>query len=55
MVEDRSVVKQTHEIHTLAKDLKNCSKETPCVLPDKFVAVGIISKIPPSLRDLLLH
>ena len=37
MVEDRSMVEQAHEIHTLAKDLKNCSKESPCVLPDKFV------------------
>ena len=33
MVEDRSVVEQVYEIHTLAKDLKNCSKETPCVYP----------------------
>jgi hypothetical protein len=51
MVEDRSVVDQAHEIHTLAKDLKNCSKESPCVLPNKFVAGGIISKLPPSWRD----
>ena len=51
MVEDRSVVEQAHEIHTLAKDLKKCSKESPCVLPDKFVAGGIISKLPPSWRD----
>ena len=51
MVEDRSVVEQTHEIYTLAKDLKNYSKESPCVLPDKFVAGGIISKLPPSWRD----
>ena len=41
MVKDRSVVEQAHEIHTLAKDLKNCSKETPCVLPNKFVANGV--------------
>jgi len=51
MVEDRSVVEQAHEIHTLAKDLKNCSKESPCVLPNKFVAGVIISKLPPSWRD----
>jgi len=51
MVEDRSVVEQDHEIHTLAKDLKNCSKDAPCVLPDKFVAGGTISKLPPSWRD----
>ena len=51
MVEDRSVVEHAHEIHTLAKDLKNCSKESPCVLPNKFVAGGIISKLPPFWRD----
>ena len=51
MVEDRSVVEQAHEIHTLAKDLKNCSKDAPCVLSDKFVARGIISKMPPSWKD----
>src|SRR6185437_5626951 len=51
MVEDRSVVEQAYEIHSLAKDLKNCSKESPCVLPDKFVVGGIISKLPPSWRD----
>jgi hypothetical protein len=54
MVEDRSVVEQAHEIHTLAKDLKNCSKEAPCVLPDKFVAGGIISKLPPSWKDFAI-
>ena len=51
MVEDCSVVEQAHEIHTLAKDLKNCSKEASYVLPDKFVAGDIISKLPPSWRD----
>ena len=51
MVEDRSVVEQAHEIHTLAKDIKNCSKESPCVLLDKFVAGGIISELPPFWRD----
>ena len=51
MVEDRSVVEQAHEIHTLAKDIKSCSKGSPCVLPDKFVAGGIISKLPPFWRD----
>ena len=51
MVEDRSVEEQAHEIHTLAKDLKNCSKETPCVLPDKFMAGGIISKLSSSWKD----
>ena len=51
MDEDCSVVEQAHKIHTLAKDLQNCSKEIPCVLPDTFVAEGIISNFPPSWRD----
>ena len=50
MVEDHSMEEHAHEIHTLAKDLKNFSKETPCVLPDKFVAGRIISKLPPFLE-----
>jgi hypothetical protein len=51
MVEDRSVGEQAHEIHTLAKYLRSCSKESPCVLPNKFVARDIISKLPPSWKD----
>jgi hypothetical protein len=51
IVKDHSVVEQAHEIRTLAKDLRNCSKESPCVLPNKFVAGGIISKLPLSWRD----
>lgn len=51
MVEDRSIVEQAHEIHALAEDLESYSKEVPCVLPDKFVAEGIISKLPPSWKD----
>ena len=47
MVDNRSVVKQVHEIQGLAKDLE----QFPWVLPDKFVAVGIIAKLPPSWRD----
>jgi len=42
MIEDHSVVEQAHEIHMLANDLKNYSRESPYVLPDKFVAGGII-------------
>jgi hypothetical protein len=53
MVEDHSVVEQAHEIHTLAKDLRNCSKESPCVLPNKFVAGGIISMLPLSWKDFV--
>ena len=44
MVEKRSMVKQAHEIQALAKELKYF----PCLLPDKFVANGIIAKLPPS-------
>jgi hypothetical protein len=51
MVENHSVVEQAHKIHTRAKDLRNCSKENPYVLPNKFVAGGIISKLPPYWKD----
>ena len=44
MVENRSMVEQAHEIHALAKELEHF----PCLLPDKFVANGIIAKLPPS-------
>ena len=47
MVDDRSVVEQAHEIHTLAKELDNLN----CSLPDKFVASGIIAMLPPSWRN----
>jgi hypothetical protein len=51
MVEDRSVVKQAHEVQALAKELENYSKETTCVLPDKFVAGAMITKLPHFWRD----
>jgi hypothetical protein len=35
----------------LAKELENYSKEVPCVLPNKFVAGAIITKLPHSWRD----
>ncbi|XP_066333793.1 uncharacterized protein [Miscanthus floridulus] len=47
MVENRSVVEQAHEIQALAKELELF----PCVLPDKFVAGGIIAKLPLSWKD----
>ena len=47
MVENRSVVEQAHEIQALAKELELF----PCLLPDKFVAGGIIAKLPPSWKD----
>nr|CAH66607.1 H0211A12.10 [Oryza sativa] len=45
--DDRSVVEQAHEIQMLAKELENNN----CELPDKFVAGGIITKLPPSWSD----
>jgi hypothetical protein len=51
MVEDHSVVEQAHEVQALAKELENYSKEVPCVLPNKFVAGAIITKLPHSWRD----
>nr|CAH65871.1 OSIGBa0103I21.4 [Oryza sativa] len=47
MVDDRSVVEQAHEIQMLAKELENNNYE----LPDKFVAGGIIAKLPHSWSD----
>ncbi|EEC66492.1 hypothetical protein OsI_32588 [Oryza sativa Indica Group] len=47
MVDDRSVVEQAHEIQMLAKELENNN----CELPDKFVAGGIIAKLPPTWSD----
>jgi hypothetical protein len=47
MVETRPVVEHAHEIQALAKELE----QFPCVLPDKFVADGIIAKLPPSWTD----
>jgi hypothetical protein len=47
MVDDRSIVEQAHEIQSLAKELEGFK----CVLPDKFVAEGIIAKLPPTWMD----
>ncbi|KAK1610836.1 hypothetical protein QYE76_034509 [Lolium multiflorum] len=44
MTDERSVVEQAHEIQSLAKELE----QFKCTLPDKFVAGGIIAKLPPS-------
>jgi hypothetical protein len=38
MVNDRSIVKQAHEIQSLAKELKGFK----CELPDKFVAGALL-------------
>lgn len=47
MVDDRSVVEHAHELQALAKDLVNVM----CELSDKFMAGGIIAKLPPSWRN----
>src|SRR3954466_1861779 len=47
MVGDRPIVEQDHEIQSLARELENFT----CVLPDKFVAGGIIAKLPQSWRN----
>jgi hypothetical protein len=47
MVENCHAVEQTHEIQGLAMELE----QFPCVLPDKFVAGGIIAKLPPYWMD----
>jgi hypothetical protein len=47
MVDNRSIVKQAHEIQSLVKELEGFK----CVLPDKFVAGGIIAKLPPTCMD----
>ena len=47
MTDERSVVEQAHEIQSIAKELEHFT----CVLPDKFIAGGIIAKLPPSWRN----
>nr|XP_040242214.2 uncharacterized protein LOC120962549 [Aegilops tauschii subsp. strangulata] len=47
MTDERPVVQQAHEIQSLAKELEYFK----CVLPDKFVAGGIIAKLPPSWNN----
>jgi hypothetical protein len=42
MVENYSLVEQTHEIQVVANELELFL----CLLPDKFVADGIITKLP---------
>src|SRR5438876_3459340 len=47
MVDDRPMVEQAHELQALAKELDSFN----CALPDKFVAGGIIAKLPSSWRN----
>jgi hypothetical protein len=50
MMDERDIVKQAHEIQSIAKELEQFT----CVLPDKFIARGIIAKLPPRGGILLL-
>jgi hypothetical protein len=47
MVDHRSVVEQAHEFQLIVRELKQHGH----VLPDKFVAGGIITKLPSSWRN----
>jgi hypothetical protein len=47
MVDGKSVVIQAHEIQCMVKELRLLK----IVVPDEFVAGGIIDKLPPSWRD----
>jgi len=47
MVENRSVVEQAHEFQLIVRELEQLRH----VLPDKFVAGGIIAKLAPSWRN----
>jgi hypothetical protein len=47
MVDGKSVITQAHEILCMVKELGLLK----IVVPDEFVARGIITKLPPSWRD----
>jgi hypothetical protein len=47
MVDGKSVVTQAHEIQCMVKELRFLK----IVVPEEFVAEGIIAKLPPSWRD----
>ena len=47
MTEERSVVEQGHEIQSFPRELEHFNR----MLPDKFVAGGIITMLPPSWRN----
>jgi hypothetical protein len=49
MVDGKSVVTQAHEIQCMVKELELLK----IVVPDEFVAGGIIAKLPPSWRDFI--
>ena len=47
MTEERSVVEQAHEIQSFARELEHFN----CILSDKFIDEGIITKLPPTWRN----
>jgi len=47
IVDNRSVVEQAHELQLIVRELDQLG----CKLPDKFVAGGIITKLPSSWRN----
>jgi hypothetical protein len=47
MVDEKSVVTQAYEIQRMVKELTLLK----IIIPDEFVARGIIAKLPPSWRD----
>jgi hypothetical protein len=47
MVDNRSIVDQAHEFQLIVRELDQFG----CKLPDKFVAGGIIAKLPSTWRD----
>jgi hypothetical protein len=49
MIDEKSVVTQAHEIQCMVKELGLLK----IVVPDEFVAGGIIAKLPPSWRDFI--
>jgi hypothetical protein len=49
MVDGKSVVTQAHEMQCMVKELTLLK----IVVPDEFVAGGIIAKLPPSWRDFV--
>ena len=47
MTDERSVVEQAHEIQSFDRELEHFN----CMLSDKIVVGGIITKLPPSWRN----
>ena len=50
MVDNCSVVEQTHEFQLIVRELEQLGH----VLPDKFVAGGIIAKLPSTCRNFAI-